>query len=204
MKNVKNMKTYDDPKQKKSQIPDTLIETDRLIIRNISLHELDSFLKYRNEPEVARYQSWEPNLDISYGIKFISPLEQTKIGEPGKWNQIIWRLKETNQHIGDCALFVTDEGNQAEIGFTLSQEHQGHGYATEAVSAIMNFVFTEFNIHRIQATCDCKNQGSIKLLERLGMRQEGHFIENIFFKGAWGDEYSYAILKAEWKQQKNT
>ncbi|UYP48777.1 hypothetical protein NEF87_005062 [Candidatus Lokiarchaeum ossiferum] len=183
--------------------PPVLIETKRLIIRNISLYELDSFLQYRNEPEVARYQSWEPNLDKAYGYNFINNLVSKKIGDPGNWNQIVWKLKETGQHIGDCALFVTEDAKQAEIGYTLATKFQKQGFATEAVSAIIDFAFNKLNLHRIYASCDCKNYSSFKLLEKLGFRREGHYIENIFFKGAWGDEFFYALLKKEWNYKKH-
>ena len=190
--------------QEKTRVPPTLLETKRITMRSISLHELNSFLQYRNEPEVAKYQSWEPKLDKAYGHNFITNLVSKKIGDPGRWNQIVWKLKETGQHIGDCALFVTEEANQAEIGYTLATKFQKKGFATEAVSTIIDYAFNTLNLHRIFATCDCKNQGSIKLLERLGFRQEGHYIENIFFKEEWGDEFSYAILKKEWTQKKKS
>ena len=92
---------------------------------------------------------------------------------------------------------------QAEIGFTLSREYQGYGYATEAVSSILNYAFHTFDLHRIIAITDCENIASVALLERLGMRREGHFIQNIWFKGKWGDEYLYAMLKDEWLLKSN-
>ncbi|MGZ6317652.1 MAG: GNAT family N-acetyltransferase, partial [Anaerolineales bacterium] len=61
------------------------------------------------------------------------------------------------------------------------------------------FLFAEYRLHRVTAICDADNVASAKLLERIRMRREGHFIENIWFKGAWSDEYSYAILDKEWQ-----
>jgi RimJ/RimL family protein N-acetyltransferase len=54
-------------------------------------------------------------------------------------------------------------------------------------------------LHRIIAICDVENQASVRLLERLGMRREGHYIENYWFKGKWASEYLYAILADEWR-----
>jgi len=175
-----------------------IIETERLILRNIELKDIDSFLEYRNDPEVAKYQSWEPKLNRTDVNDFIKELQSHKLGEAGKWNQIVWVLKDTMIHIGDCALKIQDDNKQAEIGFTLSQKNQGKGYAFEAVSAFINYLFENFNLHRIFAITDCRNKSAIKLLKKIGMRQEGHFIENIFFKGAWGDEFLFAILQKEW------
>ena len=174
-------------------------ELSNILLRNINLQDLDTFLGYRNDPIVAKYQSWEPNLNRKQVTEFITDLHTRKIGEPEKWNQIVWILKKNMVHIGDCALKIQDENRQAELGFTLSRNYQGKGYAYEATRSLINFAFEEFGLHRIFSITDCKNTTAIKLLKNLGMRQEGHFIENIFFKGAWGDEYLFAILQKEWK-----
>ena len=194
LKNKKNIN------EKQNQV---LIETERLLLRNIDLQDLDTFLEYRNDPIVARYQSWEPNLKRKYVSDFIYELQKQKIGEPGKWNQIVWILKENMVHIGDCALKVQEDNMQAELGFTLSRNYQGKGYAYEATSALINYAFEELNLHRVFSITDCKNTSAIKLLKTLGMRQEGHFIENILFKGSWGNEYLFAILQKEWSYSKN-
>jgi len=70
-----------------------LIETERLILRNIDFKDIDTFLAYRNDPVVAKYQSWEPTLNRKQVSDFINDLQTHKIGEPGKWNQIVWILK---------------------------------------------------------------------------------------------------------------
>ena len=188
----KNKKKIDDIKNQ------VLIETERLILRNIDLQDTDTFLEYRNDPIVAKYQSWEPTLNRKQVRDFIRGLQTHKIGEPGKWNQIVWILKKNMVHIGDCALKVQEDNMQAELGFTLSRNYQGKGYAYEATGALINYAFEELNLHRVFSITDCKNASAIKLLKNLGMRQEGHYIENIFFKGAWGDEYQFAILQKEW------
>jgi RimJ/RimL family protein N-acetyltransferase len=84
------------------------------------------------------------------------------------------------------------------IGFTFARSHQGKGLAFEATCLVLDYLFTELRLHRVIAIADCENERSVALLERLGMRREGHFIQNIWLKGNWGDEYLYAILKEEW------
>jgi RimJ/RimL family protein N-acetyltransferase len=82
-----------------------------------------------------------------------------------------------------------DRPRQAEIGFTLACEHQGKGYATEAVDCLLDYVFGKLGKHRVIAITDARNLAASRVLERVGMRREGHFIENVWFKGGWGDEY---------------
>ncbi len=113
--------------------------------------------------------------------------------------QIAIEFKETEKLIGDCYFIINEyDKQQAEIGYSLARAYQGQGFATEAISCWVTYAFITFNLHRIIAITDCENAASIALLERLEMRREGHFIQNIWFKGKWGDEYLYAILKEEW------
>src|SRR5205807_8892992 len=92
---------------------------------------------------------------------------------------------------------------QAEIGYTLSRPYQGRGIASEAISRLLEYAFVTLDLHRVIAITDCENTASIALLERLGLRREGHFLQNVWFKGKWGDEYLYAILKEEWLRKQN-
>jgi RimJ/RimL family protein N-acetyltransferase len=113
--------------------------------------------------------------------------------------QFALELKQTGLLIGDCALKVDrEEPRQAEIGYTLAREHQGKGYASEAVSTLLDYAFATLGLHRVYAFVICENQRSVALLERLGMRREGHFIQHFWHKGGWADEYQYAVLESEW------
>jgi RimJ/RimL family protein N-acetyltransferase len=107
-------------------------------------------------------------------------------------------LKGTEQLIGDCGLKTEKDGRQAEIGVTFAREHQGKGYAYEAVSRLLDYAFGDLGVQRVVAIADRQNAPSVALLERLGMRREGSFIRNVWFKGHWASEYLYAILRDEW------
>ena len=182
----------------------TTLETTRLRLRHFTDTDLLAFMAYRNDPVVARYQSWE---DISEkdARAFIQEQKEIQPGVPGQGFQIASELKETSVLIGDCYFIINElDDRQAEIGFTLSRAYQGRGFATEAVSCSLNHAFLTFDLHRVIAITDCENAEATALLERLGMRREGHFLQNIWFKGRWGDEYLYAILKEEWLRKSYT
>jgi len=159
------------------------------------------FLAYRNDPEVARYQSWE-SCGEQEALDFIREMRSAEPGTPGEWFQFAVELKETGQLIGDCGLKTEEDGRQAEIGFTLSREHQSKGYASEAVSRVLDYAFGELNLHRVVAITDQENEPSVALLERLGMRREGSFSRNAWFKGHWASEYLYAILRDQWLSER--
>ncbi|MEW6734470.1 MAG: GNAT family protein [Acidobacteriota bacterium] len=180
----------------------TNLDSKRIMLRRFTDVDLNLFLAYRNDPLVAKYQGWE-SFSHQETKAFIEEQKTLEPGTTGKWFQFAIELKESNQLIGDCGLKINSEdGQQGEIGFTISREYQGKGYGGEAVCCVLDFAFSNLTLHRIVAITDCRNLSSVALLERLGFRREGHFIQNVWFKGEWGDEYLYAMLNFEWEQRK--
>lgn len=120
-------------------------------------------------------------------------------GIPDTWFQIALVLKDTGKLIGDCAIHTLPQDNdQVEIGFTVDPLFQNKGFGLEAVKCLLEYIFKVLNKHRVIAVTDVRNKNSIKLLERIGLRREGHFIKNAWFNGEYTDEYLFAILKEEW------
>ena len=176
----------------------TRIESERLVLRRFEDSDLTPFVAYRNDPEVARYQSWDSR-DEQEAMALIHEMGSARVGVPGEWFGFAIESNETGTLIGDCALKVDEhEPYRAEVGFTLAREYQGRGFASEAVTRVFDYAFGALGLHRIIAIADCGNAPSVALLERLGMRREGHFVENVWFKGGWSDEYLYAVLRHEW------
>jgi RimJ/RimL family protein N-acetyltransferase len=81
-------------------------------------------------------------------------------------------------------------------------KHVKKGYATEALTKIVDYLLNDLNKHRIIASIDPANSDSIRLIERLGFRKEAHFIKSLFFRGEWVDDLIYAILAHEWKNKR--
>jgi RimJ/RimL family protein N-acetyltransferase len=172
-----------------SEVAFTRIESERLRIRRFKDSDLVPFMAYRKDPEVARYQSWD-YLDEQEARAFIQQMDSAQPGVPGEWFQFAIESKEMGDLIGDCALRVDEhEPHRAEIGFTLARKHQGKGFASEAVSVLLDYAFGTLGLHRVVAIADCRNAPSVALLERVGIRREGHFVENVWFKEGWADEY---------------
>ena len=176
----------------------TQIESTRLRLRSFCDLDLPSFVAYRNDPDVARYQSWT-SINEREARHFIDEMKIAQPGNPGEWFQFAIEHKASHELIGDCAMQVKPEdGRQAEIGYTLARAYHHQGYGYEAVSTLLDYAFRTLNLHRVFAQADCSNATSVRLLERLGLRREAHFIQNFWFKGRWTDEYLYAILQEEW------
>lgn len=180
-------------------------ETPRLILRAFRPEDAAAFSAYRSEPEVARFQGWSAPYSLEQAQEFVTEMMQAVPGTPGQWYQIAMEEKASGQVIGDVAFHIeANSPQQAILGITLAGAAQGKGYATEAMQRLLQLLFEDLEVHRVSAYIDVDNPASYHLVERLGFRREGHFIENTWFKGAWGSEYFYALLAREWREkQKN-
>jgi RimJ/RimL family protein N-acetyltransferase len=176
------------------------LETPRLILRRFHESDLANFMAYRNDREVAHYQSWE-SISRAEAGRFIKQQSRHRPGIPGKWFQFAAEVRADGELAGDCALLVIRKTPRiGEIGYTFAPAYQHTGLATEAARAVIDFAFGSLALNRVIATTDCRNTPSVALMERLGMRREGHFIHNAWFKGEWCDEYQYAMLREEWSR----
>lgn len=181
-----------------------MLESDRLQIRNLKISHLSDFHSYRSNPEVTKYQGFNV-FSLEEAKAFIEEHTSKKFGIPGEWVQYGIIEKTTDKLIGDCAIKLDrNDVRLAEIGITISPQEQKKGYAREALTTILNFLFNLEGFHRVTEIVDSENAASIQLLKSVGFREEGHFTENIFFKGKWGSEYQYAMLKNEWLQLNKT
>lgn len=174
------------------------ILTPRLRIRNLKLTDLKDFHIYRSNPDVTKYQGFDI-MTIEQAEAFIKGQLDKEFGKAGEWVQYGIENKITGKIIGDCAIRLSpNDVRIAEIGITISHLEQKKGYGKEVLLSILTFLFNSKNIHRVVETVDIENISSISLLKSIGFRLEGQFIENIFFKGKWGSELQFALLKREW------
>lgn len=175
-----------------------MIETERTLLRPIEKEDNEQIFDYRADLETNKYQGWIPKTlnDVN---EFISK-NPDEFNKPETWFQLVIIEKSTNKIIGDIGIhFIDSDNHQSEIGCTLNKEYHGKGFATETMRATAGFLFNKLDKHRIVTSIDPQNIDSIKLVERLGFRKEGHFKESLFIDGEWVDDIVYAILNREWK-----
>jgi [ribosomal protein S5]-alanine N-acetyltransferase len=178
-----------------------IIPTPRLLIRSLKPTDLEVFYSYRSDPDVTKYQGFDV-MSMGEVEAFINEHRDKVFGVAGEWVQYGIEDRATGNIIGDCAIKLDENDPRiAEIGITVSPSEQKKGYAKEVLSAILDFLFSRQDIHRVVEIVDVENTASIQLLKSAGFRKEGHFIENIFLKGKWGSEFQYAILKREWDER---
>ncbi|TWP50665.1 GNAT family N-acetyltransferase [Lentzea tibetensis] len=171
-----------------------ILTSRRLKLRPFHRGDARALAEYRSDPEVARYQGWDPPMSFTEATRFVD--DQTAPMQPG-WYQ--YAIDLDGELIGDIGINLHDNRMQAEIGYTLATKHQGHGYATEAVARVLEHLFTERGLHRVSAECDARNVRSALLLERLGFQQEGLRREHTWIKGEWTDDLLFGLLANDYE-----
>ena len=175
----------------------TVIETERLMLRRLRDDDIETLATHRNLPEVAWMQLWE-DYTVEEARELVHDCKVTEPFTAGGWFQFGVALKTTDELVGDLYLKLDEAGKQAEIGYSFDPKFQGRGLATEAVRGLLHHAFTERGLHRVWGVTDPRNTPSIKLMKRLGMRQEAHSKKDLWFKGAWADDVVFAVLEQEW------
>ena len=180
-----------------------LMQTPRLLIRNFKETDLASFVAYRNDTEVAKYQSWKVPYTLEMGSRFIQQMKDMNAPKQGSWMQVALALKESDELIGDLGFFINQTDiRQATIGFSIARAQWRKGFATEAILQVLNYLFFDIDLHRIVANCDVENIASYRTLEKMGFRREAHFIESFLANEVYQSEYHYGMLQREWCEKK--
>jgi [ribosomal protein S5]-alanine N-acetyltransferase len=173
------------------------IETKRLILREFKNEDFYCVHKYASDPDVITYLPWGPNSEVDTKI-YLDKVISYQLKNPRNDYDIAVELKESSLIIGACGIHISNSATrEGWIGYCFNKEYWRNGYAIEAAKAIVEFGFKNLNLHRIYATCDPNNIGSYKVLEKIGMKREGHLREHKLQRGKWRDSFLYSILEYE-------
>lgn len=186
------------------KLSDVRLETPRLLLREFNPGDWQAVLQYAADPETLRFQQAEPatEAEVRAGLEAITA---QKAETPRSRFEFAIVRRDTNCLVGWLPLLLTLPGLQeAEIGWTLARAQWGQGFGTEAARAVLGFAFETLELHRVWARCEPENTASWRVMEKLGMRREAHFVERRFRRGRWVDEYHYALLAREWWQSRRS
>jgi RimJ/RimL family protein N-acetyltransferase len=175
------------------------LSTDRLVVRAMASDDVDDIHAYQSRADVCRYLPFEPRTRDEVVEKVAEHSTALALnGEGDFWRLAIERAAEPGV-IGDLFFAIKSVGNATgEIGWTLHPDFHGQGYMTEAAGALLEIAFATLGLHRVFAQLDARNDASIALCRRLGMREEAYFVEDLWSRGEWADTAIYAILEREW------
>lgn len=177
-----------------------MFESTRLIYRKLDETDFDLFHVLYSDEDVMKYayldrlKSQEDAIEVFRSVL----LNQD---DQNKGTQYVAIFKETNVAIGivDYDVVINHEkGGIFEIGYFIRPGHWGQGFGTEMGKALIDYLFNNFNIHKVIASCNSNNTNSENIMLKLGMKKEGVFKKVRHKNGQWDDEIKYGLLKEEW------
>lgn len=174
------------------------IESERLWLRTITMDDLPGIHTLHSNPEVDRYNTLGIPDNMEVTTNFFEPIIEEQTSE--ERTQYCWSVfyKSNDQFIGLCGMRLAPERfKMSEIYFNISPQKWGKGLGTELAKTIIKFGFEQLNLHRIEAGVATENAKSINVLQKSGMKREGIRRKILPIRGAWKDNYHYAILEGD-------
>jgi len=179
------------------------VETPRLIVRRFEERDVPDILDYSKHEAEDQHRRFNIGWQFTEESvrKWWQPMKTMTVDEATSWLALVIEVKDLGRVVGNTGFNTKKLGNQRQgaIGWTLGKAFEGNGYMTEAANALLEHLFLREGFHRAYAMTSTDNRKSWRLMERLGMRREAHFIKNCYHDGVWVDEYVYAILAEEWR-----
>lgn len=184
----------------------------RLTLRTMRVGDAEAVHRYRNQVGVSQFQGWTP-ASLREVADYAKQMQTRPIAAPGHWHQMVIELNQASDTlqlssvsppiVGDLAFNIDCEtGKQAELGIVLGREFQNKGFANEAVTTLLGYLFDSLKLHRVHVSIDPDNAASLRLFSKAGFRREGHLKQAFLFEGRWYDDVIMAILRSEWSQFK--
>lgn len=171
-----------------------MIQAERLVLRPFEETDFEEVYRIYQDEDTCRYLLHEPWNHQNARSKFLKKLNNRDLATGLAINlAVVWN----EAVIGDVCAWFTDMKETVEIGYSFDHRANGNGFATEACRAFVVWLFSQNNIHRIQANLDARNIPSAKVCERIGMRKEAHFLQDFWSKGEWTDSFVYGMLRSD-------
>lgn len=176
------------------------LQTERIHLRHIEHRDLQAIHELHSMPEVDEFNTLGIPKGIDETKAIVDQLILNLEEEPVRKFAFVLESKKGNHFIGLIGINLGKEKyRNAEVWFKLHPNFWNKGFATEALKRVLGFGFDDLKLHRIEAGCAVGNLGSISVLEKVGMKREGHTRELLPLKSGWSDNYGYAILERDWR-----
>jgi [ribosomal protein S5]-alanine N-acetyltransferase len=174
--------------------------TQRLVLREFRQNDFDAIRDYESHPETHRFEKTIPNDEAI----------ETRLNQIVAWShehprsQYCFAITFQPENIvrGQVSLSLNiSDIREWEIGWKVHYNYWGNGYATEAANCVLAFAFNDLHAHRVVAFCNVQHAASVRVMNKIGMLQDGRLRETRWWNGAWQDEFVYAILDRDWESQ---
>ena len=176
------------------------IETPRLILRRAIREDAEPmFRNWASDPEVTKYLTWPAHSDIAVSEMVIGSWLQEY--EKDSYYQWMIVLKELGEPIGSISVVrQNDRVEEAEIGYCIGSRWWHRGIVSEALTAVMRYLFEEVGMNRVAARHDPNNPNSGRVMRKCGMIYEGTARSADRNNQGVCDAAHYAILRSDWKK----
>jgi [ribosomal protein S5]-alanine N-acetyltransferase len=174
-----------------------VLETNRLLLRKLSVDDAEDIFEYASDPDVNTFMPWDIHKSIDDTREFLEKSEENS----ETTGDIDWGIELKNEKIlvGGITVRKWNDANRCgDIGYVLSKRYWNKGIATEALRTVILFGFEKLCLNRIEAHCDENNIASYKVMEKAGMKYEGTLREKVFVKNKFVNMKVYSILKDEY------
>ncbi|MFS8083647.1 MAG: GNAT family N-acetyltransferase [Ginsengibacter sp.] len=174
------------------------LQTSRLKFRQVAKEDIKDIHALHSLPGTDRFNTLGIPGTIQETEKIVADWCSKQNIQPATIYVFCLELIHSNQFIGLIALNMGKSNyRSAEVWYKINPKHWSKGYATEALSGVLNFAFNDLKLHRIEAGCAVENIASIKVLEKVDMIREGLKRKILPIRGEWKDNYFYAILEED-------
>jgi len=174
------------------------ISAPRLVLRRLRESDLDELKEVLGDDRMYRYVSDVP-IDENGILHWLEGDARAQLAVGGQGVSLGLESRETRKLAGYVTLMMEDS-RQAWVTVFVMCAEQGKGLGTEAVAVLLDFCFSAISLHRVAAACDARNLAALRVLEKVGMRREGKFLQNRFQYGEWADTVYYALLDKEYRE----
>ena len=179
------------------------LRTERLLLRPVRATDAISLAARRSDPDVARYQTWIPPFPLDRAEALIADAMAMDGPVDGEWWTLTIADPADTTVFGDLVVQLSWAGRTAEIGYNLASEAWGSGYAVEAASALVEYLFDTTGVTRVEAMLHPDNLASAMVLERLGMLFEGHTRSSFWVGDENSDDWLYGMTRPDWESWRN-
>jgi RimJ/RimL family protein N-acetyltransferase len=179
---------------------DLPILTERLELRDLDPEDFEFVHRYSSDPQVTRYLAWGPNTEAETRA-FLLRAQTHAAARPRRDFELGVVDRSSGELIGGCGLHSRREASREyETGYCLRRDWWARGVGSETLAALLDYGFRNLRAHRIYAQVSPGNIASVRILERLRFRLEGHLRRDEFVREEWHDTLIYALLEEEWQR----
>jgi RimJ/RimL family protein N-acetyltransferase len=176
------------------------LRTERLLLRPMRADDAVSIAARRSDPDVARYQNWTTPYPLERAQTLVADVVAMDGPTDGEWWMLTIADPDDSTVLGDLVVRLSWQGRSAEIGYTLAPDAWGAGYAVEAATELVRYLFDDLGVTRIEAMLHPDNPASAMVLERIGMRFEGHTRASFWVGDDNSDDWIYGMTSADWAE----